>query len=86
MQQLAPLVAKAKGIKADDYREVIRELKKKQLDKDAVVGYYRNTVMFAMTGAMLIAASTDLLLLFLGLELMVLPGYMLAAYHKTDGY
>ncbi len=39
-----------------------------------------------MTGAMLLAASTDLLLLFLGLELMVLPGYMLAGYHKTDGY
>ena len=36
-------------------------------------------LMFAMTGAMLISASTDLLLLFLGLELMVLPGYMLAA-------
>jgi NADH-quinone oxidoreductase subunit N len=43
-------------------------------------------LVFAMTGAMLLAASTDLLLLFLGLELMVLPGYMLAAYHKTDGY
>jgi NADH-quinone oxidoreductase subunit N len=43
-------------------------------------------LMFAMTGAMLLAASTDLLLLFLGLELMVLPGYMLAAFHKTDGY
>jgi NADH-quinone oxidoreductase subunit N len=43
-------------------------------------------LMFAMTGAMLIAASTDLLLLFLGLELMVLPGYMLAGYHKSDGY
>src|SRR5262245_22911501 len=43
-------------------------------------------LMFAMTGAMLLAASTDLLLLFLGLELMVLPGYMLAAFHKSDGY
>ena len=43
-------------------------------------------LIFAMTGAMLLAASTDLLLLFLGLELMVLPGYMLAAYHKTDAY
>src|SRR4029450_13010130 len=32
------------------------------------------------------AGSTDLLLLFLGLELMVLPGYLLAGYHKTDGY
>jgi NADH-quinone oxidoreductase subunit N len=43
-------------------------------------------LVFAMSGAMLMAASTDLLLLFLGLELMVLPGYMLAGYHKTDGY
>ena len=25
-------------------------------------------------------------MLFLGLELMVLPGYVLAGYHKTDGY
>lgn len=43
-------------------------------------------LVFAMCGAMLISASTDLLLLFLGLELMVLPGYLLAGYHKTDGY
>ena len=39
-----------------------------------------------MTGAMLIAGAADLLLLFLGLELMVLPGYLLAGYHKTDAY
>ena len=44
------------------------------------------TLLFAMTGAMLIAASADLLILFIALELMVLPGYMLAGYHKTDGY
>ena len=31
-------------------------------------------------------APADLLVLFLGLELMVLPGYMLAGYHKSDGY
>jgi NADH-quinone oxidoreductase subunit N len=43
-------------------------------------------LLFAMTGAMLLAGATDLLLLFLGLELMVLPGYMLAGFHKTDGY
>jgi NADH-quinone oxidoreductase subunit N len=43
-------------------------------------------IVFAMSGAMLIAASADLLILFLGLELMVLPGYVLAGYHKTDGY
>src|SRR5918912_498928 len=39
-----------------------------------------------MSGAMLIAASTDLLVLFLGLELMVLPGYLLAGFHKNDSY
>jgi NADH-quinone oxidoreductase subunit N len=43
-------------------------------------------LLFAMSGAMLIAGSADLLVLFLGLELMVLPGYILAGYHKTDGY
>ncbi len=50
------------------------------------VGEFAVVLIFAMTGAMLLAASTDLLLLFLGLELMVLPGYMLAAFHKSDGY
>ncbi len=44
------------------------------------------TLLFAMTGAMLLAASADLLVLFIGLELMVLPGYLLAGYHKSDGY
>jgi NADH-quinone oxidoreductase subunit N len=43
-------------------------------------------LLFAMTGAMLIAAAADLLVLFIGLELMVLPGYLLAGYHKSDGF
>jgi NADH-quinone oxidoreductase subunit N len=43
-------------------------------------------LLFAMTGTMLISASADLLVLFIGLELMVLPGYLLAGYHKSDGY
>ena len=42
-------------------------------------------LVFAITGAMLIAGARDLLLLFLGLELMVLPGYLLAGYAKRDG-
>src|SRR6478609_2568064 len=50
------------------------------------VAEFATTLVFAMTGAMLISASADLLLLFLCLELMVLPGYLLAGYHKTDGY
>ncbi len=41
-------------------------------------------LVFAMTGAMLISASMDLLVLFLGLELMVLPGYLLAGFAKRD--
>jgi len=54
--------------------------------RDLPIAEYSTVLIFAMSGAMLIAASTDLLLLFLGLELMVLPGYMLAGFHKTDAY
>jgi len=43
-------------------------------------------LLFALTGAMLISASADLLVLFIGLELMVIPGYLLAGYHKSDGF
>jgi NADH-quinone oxidoreductase subunit N len=50
------------------------------------VAEFAIVLVFAMTGAMILAGSTDLLLLFLGLELMVLPGYLLAGYHKTDAY
>jgi NADH-quinone oxidoreductase subunit N len=50
------------------------------------VAEFSIVLLFAMTGAMLIAASADLLVLFVALELMVLPGYMLVGYHKTDGY
>jgi NADH-quinone oxidoreductase subunit N len=50
------------------------------------VAEFAVVLLFAMTGAMLISASADLLVLFIGLELMVLPGYLLAGYHKSDGY
>ena len=43
-------------------------------------------LLFAVTGAMLIAGSADLLLLFVGLELMVLPGYVLAGFARRDPY
>src|SRR4051794_24103056 len=55
-------------------------------ERDLPVAEFAAVLVFAMSGAFLIAASADLLVLFLGLELMVLPGYMLAGYHKTDGY
>ncbi len=46
---------------------------------------YSATLLFAISGAMLLAGGRDLLILFLGLELLVLPGYMLAGYAKRDG-
>jgi NADH-quinone oxidoreductase subunit N len=33
-----------------------------------------------------LASSSDLITLFLGLELMVMPAYLLTGYHKTDRY
>ena len=56
------------------------------LPRGLPIAEFAVVIVFAMTGAMLIAGSADLLLLFLGLELMVLPGYLLAGYHKSDGY
>jgi NADH-quinone oxidoreductase subunit N len=46
---------------------------------------YVATLLFAISGAMLIGGSHDLLVLFLGLVLLVLPGYLLVAYAKRDG-
>jgi NADH-quinone oxidoreductase subunit N len=43
------------------------------------------TLLFAITGGMLIGGSRDLVLLFVALELLVLPGYLLAGYAKRDG-
>lgn len=45
MQQLAPLVAKQKGIAATDYIGVIKALKQPQLANDQIEPFYRNTVM-----------------------------------------
>src|SRR5438094_3909840 len=53
--------------------------------RDLPIAEFAAVLVFALTGAMLIAASTDLLVLFLGLELLVLPGYMLAGFAKRDG-
>jgi NADH-quinone oxidoreductase subunit N len=46
---------------------------------------YTAILLFAITGGMLIGGARDLVLLFLALELMVLPGYLLAGYAKRDG-
>lgn len=44
MRALAPLVAREKGYKSDDYRDVIHELKKDQITGDAILPLYRDTL------------------------------------------
>jgi NADH-quinone oxidoreductase subunit N len=50
------------------------------------IAEFAAVLVFAVTGAMIIAASTDLLVLFVGLELMVLPGYLLAGFARHDPF
>jgi NADH-quinone oxidoreductase subunit N len=52
--------------------------------RDLPIAEFAAVLVFALSGAMLIAGSTDLLVLFLALELMVLPGYLLAGFAKRD--
>ncbi|HEX8137652.1 MAG TPA: DUF885 domain-containing protein [Pyrinomonadaceae bacterium] len=44
MQELAPRVAKEKGITATDYRDVIRALKKEQLEGQAILPFYEKRI------------------------------------------
>ena len=44
MQQLAPLVAREKGISATDYRDVIRTLKRDTIPNDELESQYRKVI------------------------------------------
>ena len=44
MNVLAPTVAKAEGFQASDYRDVLKALKKKQLDKNSIESYYHDVI------------------------------------------
>ena len=44
MQTLAPVVAKAEGIDATDYRDVLKALKKQQLDATSIEPYYHDII------------------------------------------
>lgn len=44
MQMLAPSVAKAEGFNATDYRDVIKQLKKQQLDRNSIEPYYHEVI------------------------------------------
>jgi NADH-quinone oxidoreductase subunit N len=54
--------------------------------RDLPIAEFSAVLIFALSGVMLISAGTDLLVLFLGLELMVLPGYLLVGFAKRDPY
>jgi NADH-quinone oxidoreductase subunit N len=45
---------------------------------------FATTLLFALCGAILVGAASDLVTLFIGLELLVIPGYLLAGYAKRD--
>jgi uncharacterized protein (DUF885 family) len=60
MQQIAPLIAKAHGFASNDYRDVIRDLKKQQLGRDAVEPYYRDEVIPAIQHAIVAEHIVDL--------------------------
>ncbi|AHX14684.1 hypothetical protein CH75_16885 [Dyella jiangningensis] len=44
MQMMAPVVAKEEGIQSNDYRDVLKALKKQQLGKDDVVPWYHEII------------------------------------------
>jgi NADH-quinone oxidoreductase subunit N len=49
-------------------------------------GEYYATICFSTVGAMAIALSTDLITLFIGLELMTIPVYVLAGMQRRDRF
>ncbi|HEV8228466.1 MAG TPA: NADH-quinone oxidoreductase subunit N [Candidatus Limnocylindria bacterium] len=49
-------------------------------------GEYYATICFSTVGAMTIALSTDLITLFVGLELMTIPVYVLAGMQRRDRF
>ncbi|MBW3612294.1 MAG: NADH-quinone oxidoreductase subunit N [Chloroflexi bacterium] len=50
------------------------------------LGEFNTILVTALIGMCVLASSADLVTLFLGLELMTMPSYLLAGLHKTDRY
>lgn len=59
-------------------------LSSEYVERTQFAGEYYALVLVAALGAMLMAASTDLIMLFLGLETLSIPLYVLAAFARTD--
>ena len=50
------------------------------------LGEHNVILCFALLGMFTLASSADLITLFIGLELMTMPSYLLTGFHKTDRY
>ena len=50
------------------------------------LGEFYTILVSALIGMCVLASSSDLITLFLGLELMTMPSYLLTGLHKTDRY
>jgi len=50
------------------------------------LGEFNAILLFSLIGMCVLASSADLITLFLGLELMVMPSYLLTGLAKTDRY
>jgi NADH-quinone oxidoreductase subunit N len=50
------------------------------------LGEFNAILVFSLLGMSVLASASDLITLFLGLELMVMPSYIMAGFHKTDRY
>ncbi|HEX5039600.1 MAG TPA: NADH-quinone oxidoreductase subunit N [Candidatus Limnocylindria bacterium] len=50
------------------------------------LGEFNTILISALLGMCILASSSDFVTLFLGLELMVMPAYLLTGLHKTDRY
>jgi NADH-quinone oxidoreductase subunit N len=50
------------------------------------LGEFFTILLSALLGMFVLASSSDLVTLFLGLELMTMPSYLLTGLHKTDRY
>jgi NADH-quinone oxidoreductase subunit N len=50
------------------------------------LGEFNAILLFSLLGMFTLASSSDLITLFLGVELMVMPAYLLTGFHKTDRF
>ncbi|HYI67792.1 MAG TPA: NADH-quinone oxidoreductase subunit N [Candidatus Limnocylindrales bacterium] len=50
------------------------------------LGEFHMILVSALLGMFVLASSSDLITLFIGLELMTMPSYLLTGLHKTDRY